>query len=84
MFILPVMHDNPGASAVSAQAAADAPTRFTLEEWQEISSTDQRGGRNGEPPVVYVKARFLLGLMTGLLLGAGGCIAVAVYAIGQV
>ena len=83
MFILPVMHDNPGASAVSAQAA-DAPTRFTLEEWQKIGGTDQLGGRNGAPHVVYAKARFALGLMAGLLLGAGGCIAVAVYALGQV
>lgn len=84
MFMLTVMHDNPGAPSVSAQAAADAPTRFTLEEWQKVSGTIPREGRNGEQHVVYIKARFLLGLMTGLLLGAGGCIAVAVYALGQV
>ena len=82
MSMLPAMHDNPDASAVSAQAA-DASTRFTLEEWQKISGTDPRGDRNGAPHIVYVKARFTLGLMTGLLLGAGGCIAVAVYAIEQ-
>lgn len=78
------MNEKQGSSseALEPDDIAASP-RLTIEEWQQLSHAIPRQALTGEPNVVYVRARFALGLMTGLLLGAGGYIAVAVYALGQ-
>lgn len=63
---------------------SDSEPRLTVREWEEFSRSVRGTQRTGEPHVIYVRARFLLGLMLGLLIGAGGSIAVAVYALGQI
>ena len=77
------MDEGQDSPAEAAPAADPAAPRLTVEEWQKISHAIPRESLTREPNIVYIRARFALGLMTGLLLGAGGCVAVAVYALGQ-